>query len=353
MLLCLLFIWRSSRTEKLCFAEILYSRTGYSQYRLRKEAEPKMTHFITAVNAVIPFLIYITFGYGVKASGLMDEEFARRLNKVIFQAFFPIMMFYNLYQTGEAPMHTGRLIFTGILGEVVLIILLMIIVPRLVKENPRRGVLIQAVYRSNFVLFAVPLTENIFGQAGVTLASVMVTIVVPFYGVMAVIILEYFRGGKLSFLSLVKKVVTNPMILGALVGGVFLVLGIRLPACIEKPVAQFSALTTPLALFVLGGTLQFSSLKSNLRCIVPAVFMKLVLIPAVMVAVSIAVGMEPLERFVLLTMFATPTAAASFPMAQNMGGDGKLAGELVVCSTVASVVTIFLWVFILKSAGLI
>ena len=72
-----------------------------------------------------------------------------------------------------------------------------------------------------------------------------------------------------------------------------------------------------------------------------------------MLAISIAVGMEPLERFVLLTMFATPTAAASFPMAQNMGGDSKLAGELVVCSTVVSVVTIFLWVLILKSVELI
>lgn len=312
-----------------------------------------MTHFLTAVNAVIPFLTYITFGYGVKISGLMDEVFARRLNKLIFQAFFPVMMFYNLYQTKEVHLHIGRLILTGILGEVALIMLLMVIVPRLVKENAHRGVLIQAIYRSNFVLFAVPLTESIFGQQGLALASMMVAIVVPFYGATAVIILEYFRGGTFSFWELLKKVMTNPMILGALAGGVFLLLGIRLPQCMEKPVSQFSALTTPLALFVLGGTLQFSSLKSDLRMIVPAVFLKLVLVPAVMLAISIAVGMEPLERFVLLAMFATPTAAASFPMAQNMGGDGKLAGELVVCSTVVSVVTIFLWVLILKSVELI
>lgn len=312
-----------------------------------------MEHFLTAVNAVIPFLIYITFGYGVKASGLMDEAFARRLNKLIFQAFFPVMMFYNLYQTGETPAQTGRLAVVGIAGEVVLIALLLAIVPRLVKENSRRGVLIQAIYRSNFVLFAVPLTESIFGPSGLTVASMMVAIVVPFYGATAVIILEHFRGGSFQLGKLMIKVLTNPMIVGAIAGGCFLLLGIRLPACVEKPVSQFSAATTPLALFVLGGTLQFTSLKSNLRFILPAVFMKLVLIPAVMVAVSVAVGMEPLERFVLLTMFATPTAAASFPMAQNMGGDGKLAGELVVCSTLVSVVTIFLWVFGLKAAGLI
>ncbi len=312
-----------------------------------------MEHFLTAVNAVMPFLIYMSFGYGVKISGMIDEAFLRKLNTLVFQAFFPVMMFYNLYQNKGIQLHMGRLVLTGMLGETVLIAILVLTVPRLVKENARRGVLIQAVYRSNFVLFAIPLTENIFGQEGVALATMMVAIVVPFYNATAVIILEYFRGGKFDFWKLVKKVLTNPMILGAMAGGVFLLLKIRLPECIEKPVSQFSALTTPLALFILGGTLKFSSLKKNFHLIVPAVGMKLIVIPAVMMAISIAAGMEPLERFVLLTMFATPTATASFPMAQNMGGDGQLAGELVVCSTTVSVATVFLWVFALRRGGLI
>ena len=99
--------------------------------------------------------------------------------------------------------------------------------------------------------------------------------------------------------------------------------------------------------------MKFSSLEKNLRPILAAVSVKLVLFPAVMVAVSVLMGMEPLERFILLSIFATPTAAASFPMAQNMGGDGELAGELVVCSTMVSVITIFLWILLLRSAGLI
>lgn len=312
-----------------------------------------MTHFLTAVNAVMPFLVYITFGYGIKTFGLADEAFLRRLNRLVFQAFFPVMMFYNLYHNEGTQLHMGRLILTGMLGEVVLVVILVLIVPRLVKENAKRGVLIQAIYRSNFVLYAIPLTESVFGQSGVALTSMMVAIVVPFYNVTAVIILEYFRGGKLNLGELVKKVMMNPMILGALAGGLFLLLGIRLPECVEKPISQLSALTTPLALFILGGTLRFSSMKKNLPLIMPAVFMKLAAIPAIMVLISIAVKMEPLDRFVMLTMFATPTATASFPMAQSMDGDGELAGELVVCSTAVSVVTIFLWVFVLKYTGLI
>lgn len=312
-----------------------------------------MEHFIVAVNAVVPFLIYMAFGYGAKRTGLMEEALARKINNLVFRAFYPVMMFYNLYQNRDVRFSAGRLILTGVLGVSSLILLLLLTVPRLEKENARRGVLIQAVYRSNFVLFAMPLTESVFGQSGLAAASVMVAIIVPFYNVTAVVILEHFRGGKPNVWELVKKVLANPLILGTIVGMLFLLFGIRLPQCVEKPISQFSALTTPLALFVLGGTLKFSSLEKNLRPILAAVSVKLVLFPAVMVAVSVLMGMEPLERFILLSIFATPTAAASFPMAQNMGGDGELAGELVVCSTMVSVITIFLWILLLRSAGLI
>lgn len=312
-----------------------------------------MDSFLVAVNAVIPFLIYITFGYFVRAAGLVDEAFMNRLNHMVFRAFFPILMFYNLYNREEGLVPDGKLITVGICSILVLVLLLFLTVPRLVKEDSRRGVIIQAVYRSNFVLFAIPLTESIFGAEGRALATMMVTIVVPLYNVLAVLVLEYYRGGKVKPLQLLKKVLTNPLIMGAIAGLLAVALGIHLPACLEKPVSQFSNMTTPLALFVLGGTLRFSSMRSNMRYIIPCLAAKLVVIPFLVMAMTVALGFGPLERFVMLTMFATPTAASSYPMAQSMGGDGSLAGELVVTSTAVSVVTIFLWVFFLRKFGLI
>ena len=73
------------------------------------------------------------------------------------------------------------------------------------------------------------------------------------------------------------------------------------------------------------------------------------IIPSIIMMLAVKLQFRPVECFVLFAMFATPVAAASYPMAQNMGGDGELAGELVVASTVVSVVTIFLWIYFLKS----
>lgn len=312
-----------------------------------------MESFVVAVNAVVPFLVYITFGYLVRAMGLVEEHFMNRLNHMVFRAFFPILMFYNLYNREAGTTTDGKLIVVSVCSILLLVLLLFLTVPRLVKENARRGVIIQGIYRSNFVLFAIPLTESIFGAEGTALATVMVTIVVPLYNVLAVIVLEYYRGGKVKISELLKKVLTNPLIMGAIVGLAAIALNVKLPGCLEKPVAQFANMTTPLALFVLGGTLRFSSLRANLRYIVPCLVTKLVVIPFFIMGMTVLLDFGPLERFVMLTMFATPVAASSYPMAQSMGGDGSLAGELVVTSTAVSVVTIFLWVFFLKQFSLI
>ena len=115
----------------------------------------------------------------------------------------------------------------------------------------------------------------------------------------------------------------------------------------EGPIKQFANLTTPLALFVLGGTLHFNAIGGNLKYVVPSMTVKMVILPAVILAVATLLGFSGVERFVYFEMYATPVATASYAMAQNMGGDGELAGQFVVLSTVASVVTIFLWVYFL------
>ncbi len=312
-----------------------------------------MESFLVAVNAVMPFLIYISFGYGVRMSGLVDEAFMNKLNKLIFRAFFPILMFNNLYKVEPGFTLDGRLVAVGVGSVLLLELILVFLVPKFVKGNPQRGVVIQAIYRSNFVLFAIPLTTSLFGETGSVLASMMVAIVIPIYNVTAVIILELFHGGKSDIRVLVKNVCTNPLILGALVGFIFFMLQIKLPTCIDETAAQFADLTTPLALFVLGGTLHFSAVRGNLKYLVPSLTVKMVFLPAVITALATAMGFGNLERFVLFTMYATPVATASYSMAQNMGGDGELAGQFVVISTAVSIVTIFLWVLFFKTMGMI
>ena len=153
--------------------------------------------------------------------------------------------------------------------------------------------------------------------------------------------------------TILVNVVKNPLLQGAMVGLVFFFLGIHVPKSLLTPIAAFADATSPVALFVLGGTLHFNAIRGNLKYLVPALSLKLLVLPAVMLALGYAFGLRDLELFLLVAIYGTPVAAASYPMAQNMGGDGELAGQFVVISTVVAVGTLFGWIFFMKSVGLI
>ena len=313
-----------------------------------------MESFLVAINAVIPFLCYISFGYFVKEKGVVEEEFLQKLNKMVFRLFYPFMTFYNIYKADASSLPRAELLIFSGASILILEVLLVLTIPRFIKENPRRGVIIQAIYRSNFVLFGLPLTIAVFGESASSVAAMVVTVVVTIYNTTSVVILEMFNTeGKSDLKSILINVAKNPLLQGAVLGLLFFFLKIKVPGCLLTPIAAFSNLTSPMALFVLGGTLHFDAIQGNLKYLVPTLTFKLVFLPAIMLGIAYPFGLRGLELFLLIAIYGTPVAAASYPMAQNMGGDGELAGQFVVISTVVSVLTLFVWIFLLKSIGLI
>ncbi len=312
-----------------------------------------MENLQIATNAVIPFMVYIVLGMIAKRAGAVKESFLKELNGVVFRVFFPFIMFNNLYDVDFSTLKDAGYVGFAFIATLIVIIGSFIIVPVFVKDNSRRGVVEQAIFRSNSVLFAIPLTERVFGDSGVAKASLLVAFVVPLYNIASVAILEYYRGGKVSPVVLVKNIFKNPLIIGAIAGIIFNALPITMPGSLVDPISELCSLATPMALFVLGGTLHISDIRKNIVPLATGTLLKLIAIPTLIVAVMAYMKYSPVELFVVFSVFATPVAAASYPMAQSMGGDADLAGEYVVISTLLSIVTIFLWILVLRNLALI
>ena len=256
------------------------------------------------MNAVIPFLCYISFGYAMKVKGVVKEEFLQQLNKMVFKVMYPFMTFYNIYKADASSLpRPVMLIFSGV-SILALEVILVFIVPKIVKENPKRGVIIQAVYRSNFVLFGLPLTISVFGDAASSVAAMVVTVVVTIYNTTSVVILEMFNSeGKTTARSLLLNVAKNPLLQGAVVGLAFFFLGIKVPKSLLTPIAAFADMTSPLALFVLGGTLHFNAIRGNLKYLVPTLSFKLLALPALRLAIAYQFGLRELELFLLMAIY--------------------------------------------------
>ena len=310
--------------------------------------------FMVAFNAVAPFLILLGIGFASVRLKLTDRDFMNRLNALNFRLFFPFLMFNNVYNAKPEDLPSATLMLAGPLSFVILVALLVAVVPRIVKENPRRGTIIQAVFRSNFIIYGIPLTTYVFGNEKSSVCGMMVLIMVSLFNVASVIVLEMFReGGKVKLKPLLLGIIKNPLLQGCIVGLAFYLLQIRLPSFIETPVSSLSGLASTLALVVLGANLRFEELKKNSRAISAVLITRLIVLPLVLVPLGYLIGLRGVELFLILMIYGTPVATASYPMAQNMGGDGQLAGQLVFVSTVASLVTIFVFIFALSQLGLL
>lgn len=310
------------------------------------------SNFIVAISAVVPMFFLMAVGAFVKFSKLLTDEELNHMNRMVFRVFFFCMMFYSIYTTDLAATFRPKLMLFGAGAVLVLFIFLMIFIPKIEKENKKRGVMVQAIFRSNFVIMGVPIVANIFGDENIAVTTMMIAVIIPMYNIFAVFALETFRGGSFKLLPILTGIIKNPMILGAISGAVFLNLGVQIPAPILKPIGQISAATTPVALIILGASFKLGSAQNHLSQLIKCVLSRLILVPAVVLSVAILFGFRGIDFVTLIAIFCTPCAIVSFAMAQQMNGDSDLAGNCVVFTSALSCFTIFCWILFFKTIGI-
>lgn len=312
-----------------------------------------MESLTISINAVMPFIIYIGYGIFLNKIGVAEENFMKKVNQFVYKGFYPFLTFYSLYNAGRDLQINTVMIVTVLVLMMAVVAVSRWYVNKHETDFSRRPTIVQALYRSNTLLFAMPLAENIYGPAGAAVAVTALAVIVPFLNASSIVLFEVYRGGKIKPLELLKSILTNPIIMGVLGGFFFVITGIKLPASVVKPISNFYSLTTPMACVILGTQLKMNRLKEDIKPISIILLFKLVLIPLAVLPVALLMGFDNIERFVFISIFATPIATASFPLARNLGGDGNLAAELVATSTICSVITLFLWVLCLNTTGLL
>lgn len=311
-----------------------------------------MENLIIAIEAVIPMFCMMFIGVLVKQYRLLTSEELVHINRMVFSVFFSIMMFYSIYTADLSSTFRPSLILFGIAGVLGVYASAFGLVMLAEKDNRRRGAMIQAIYRSNFVLMGVPLVGNIFGMDKIGIATMMIAVIVPIYNILAVFTLETFRGGTFDLPHIIRGVLKNPMIIGALVGMAALFLPVRIPEMLLKPLGQITAATTPLALIILGASFKMGGTTVHRKALLICTAAKLVIVPAVCLTIAALMGFRGIEFVTLIAIFCTPCAVASFAMAQQMDSDADLAGNCVVFTSAFSCLTIFLWVLLFKYLGM-
>ena len=273
-----------------------------------------MENIIVSFNVIAPVFFLMVLGYLlVNYTSLADRKLTKQANAIVFKIFLPCMLFYNVYQSDiGAEIHSRiKLCIWAAGGLLILFVLLCLIVPKVVKQENQQGVVIQGIFRSNYVIFGVAVVQNMYGVKSTTTAAILSAILVPMYNFLAVVALSIFgEKRETDWKKIILDIVKNPLIISSVLGIIFSLLGIRLPTAVDTTVQDLAKLSTPIAFMILGGDLDFSKVRGNLKVASVVLTIKLVILPLIMIPMIVMMGYRDADLLSGLLAYQTPVAVS-------------------------------------------
>lgn len=338
-----------------------------------------MEILLFALNAVLPIITLIGLGYLLKRVGFLSEEFLRVGNKFVFRIGLPALLFYTIYSISSVSIINWSVIIYAVIAILTLFLIGLVIARLFIPDKRQKGVIIQAIFRSNYAIIGIPLAQALGGTPAIAVVALVSAIAVPLMNVLAVISLSLYikeDDAKLEMKETLIKIAKNPLIIAVFLGLFTLLIRSFIPLDPVTSIPVFTLehnvtfiytvikwvgqIASPFALIILGGTFEFFVIKSLGKQIVIGTLSRVFLAP--LITLSLAVFLSYKTSFfnftvvdypAFIALLASPTAVSSAIMAKEMQNDEKLAIQLVVWSTISSIVSIFLIVVIFRAAGLL
>lgn len=331
---------------------------------------------LTATNAVAPIILLILLGYILKRRKFLTSAFSSVGNKLVFNVCLPCMLFVNVYNIESFASIRWDIVVYSIAALVVIFLLGLGSAMAVTKVPQRRGVILQCTFRSNFALIGLSLVSALGGDSAAAVAAIISAFTIPVFNILAVISLTIFVGSSATWQQNAKKIllniVKNPLIIAIALGLLCLALreaqrsvfGEVKFALSEQAKFLYTALSnvksmaSPFALIILGSEFEFTAVKGLWKEITVATLWRLVLAPllgiggAVILAKAGILNTDPDVYPALIALFGSPVAVSSAIMAGSMGNDKQLATQLVVWTSLLSIVTVFLTVCLMMGMGL-
>ncbi len=311
-----------------------------------------MDHFLLCFNAIMPLLLLMLLGYGLRQWGFLSQEGFDAMDKLCFQVLIPAMLFANVYGADfSTQFHLDAVVFME-LALVVIFVVSYLAVPRLMPDRADAAAVIHGICHGNLAVLGMPLILNLFGEGEVAVYSIMMACTSPLVNPLMVFEHVSLGGETVRPGKLVRNIFTSPYLVGTLAGIACKVLGITFPVFLDTTISNLKSIASPLCLIALGGSFTFQSIRGHFAQVVHSVLFKCVWIPAVVLGIAVALGFRGIVLASLLVIFCCPSAAATYSFCTGYCGNASLASQIVVYSTVFSIVSMFLWLFAFLQLGL-
>jgi len=299
------------------------------------------------INTLLPIFLLILLGYFFKQIKFPDENFWKHLDKFNYFVLFPALLFYKLSSANIKNIVSFDFIITTVIALIVVSILVIFVNKILKFENSAFTSIYQGAIRFNTYVF-LALTDALLSAEGFVMGLLLMTFIIPFINVLCIsIFTTYVPKNKITVISFIKSIITNPLIVACILGGIFSVFGLSFPILIDNTLSILTSAALPLGLLSVGVGLHLSAIKETKMAVVVSTVGKLLVFPMIMYLICLVFGIED-ETMILLVLFAAmPTASSAYVLARELGGDLKLMSSIISIQVILSIFTIsiFIWLF--------
>ncbi|MBE0502602.1 MAG: AEC family transporter [Desulfuromonadales bacterium] len=310
--------------------------------------------FFEILLIVLPVFVVIGLGWVLLRIGLIDSEFLRQTNRLVYYVCLPLLLFYKIATADFSSNFNAALVGASALA-IVAGFLISYVFAWLRHYPPAvTGAFSQGSFRGNIAYVGLAIVLNAYGEAGLTKASMVMGFIVPvlnWFAILALLLPHRGTPGTHPSGDWRRALLLNPLILASLAGLVWSFLQLPMPRLFASSLHLASSMTLPLALLAIGGSFTPQRLRGDLWRAGLATAIKLVIVPLCAAGLLWLFGLRGMDLGIGVLLAATPTATATYIMADQMGGDAELAGSIIMLSTLAAAVTYTLALFLLRAVG--
>lgn len=293
----------------------------------------------SVIGELLPVFLLIALGWGVRAGGIITPEAFGQVNRFGYFVLYPAFLF-TLSSTADLRAgEAGPFVAGLILGFMILFALTMLLLPLFKAEGPAFTSVVQGSVRWNgFMLLAAAM--QLYGPEGPHLIAIAFGPLVLFVNTVCVIVLARWGAAKAtSFRAILDQIIANPLILGCAAGLTAQAFNVRDFGFASDAISLLGQAAMPIALVCVGAGLDFRALRAARVKVAVATFIKLIVAPVVMYGAAVLCGASPLAAAVAAGVGSTPTAAAGYTLAREMGGDPQLMAAIITATTLIAAIT--------------
>jgi len=304
--------------------------------------------FLQCLSISLPTFGWLVLGQLLSRAGWLSESLNNRISLLAFRFGLPVMLFSGAALVDYSDLAGATYLGAGVFATLAITLLAWLYSRWRGYASSQRGIFVQAAFRSNLAIIGLALAVAAYGPGATALAALPVALLTVLYNVLAVGVLNATHGTRRRPLGMLADILRNPLIIGIGAGVLLALSPVAVPQWMSPANTALSAFFLPLVLICIGGAMDVSRLYRADALTWESCAWRLLLAPALAMCIAYGMGVRGEHLGVLFLLLATPVAASSHITVVAARGDGVLAANIVVLSTLLSVVTITFGFFLLS-----